>query len=76
MLFFARVRSDVISGRPIAAVSDDTNFGTGCETRNGVGTLVDAFNFLDAVEVTACFADLDELAFKLGLVGGCVPVAP
>jgi len=76
MLFFARVRSDAILGRPIAAVSDDTNFGTGCETRNGVGAVVDNFSDLDAAEVTACFADLDELAFKLGLVGGCVPVAP
>ena len=55
---------------PLAIVADDTNTGVICRTFNDVNVET-LFENLDAVEVAACFDDLDELAFSLGLEGGC-----
>ena len=59
--------------RPFALLNADVPGDPRCITVDDADAVVDDVSDLDGGEVAACFADLDELAISLGLVGGCSP---
>ena len=66
--FSARLFAD--DDTPRTGVFADPVFGFGCRTLNDAGEEVD-IDDLDAVEVAACLADLNDLGFSLGRQDGC-----